>query len=238
MTEAEWLSCTDPQPMLEFLRGKASDRKRRLFACACHRRIWHLLGDAGDLRKAVELIEQYADDLAGEQERGAVGQAEQALIGPADRGWESIPWVERATRLAIDLATWEEHQTWEDAQVAPRRSASADLLAARATQDQAEAAYRQAVAAERGVHCRLLRDIFGLLPFRPVTIPPSSLVWNDGTVVKLAQAIYEGRAFDRLPILADALEEAGCHDPDIPAHCRRGEHVRGCWLVDLLLGKE
>src|SRR5262245_10055596 len=153
MTEAEWLNCTDPRVMLDFLRGKASDRKRRLFACACHRRIWHLLGDAGDLRKAVELIERYADDLAGEQERGAVEQAEQALIGLADRGWESIPWVERAARLAIDLATWEEHQAWEDAQVATHRSASADLLAAAATQDQAEAAYRQAVAAERGVQC-------------------------------------------------------------------------------------
>jgi hypothetical protein len=58
-------------------------------------------------------------------------------------------------------------------------------------------------------------------------------------VVKLAQAIYEERAFDRLPVLADALEEAGYHDPDIVAHCRQpGEHVRGCWLVDLLLCKE
>jgi hypothetical protein len=84
-----------------------------------------------------------------------------------------------------------------------------------------------------------LHDIFGLLPFRPVTIAPSSLVWNDGTVVTLAKAIYEGRAFDRLPILADALKEAGCNNADILAHCHQpGEHVRGCWVVDLLLGKE
>jgi hypothetical protein len=84
-----------------------------------------------------------------------------------------------------------------------------------------------------------LHDIFGLLSFRPVTIAPSSLVWNDGTVVTLAKAIYEDRAFDRLPILADALEDAGCTDADILAHCRQpGPHVRGCWVVDLLLGKE
>ncbi|HKB41479.1 MAG TPA: hypothetical protein VKD72_33945 [Gemmataceae bacterium] len=85
----------------------------------------------------------------------------------------------------------------------------------------------------------LVRDIFGLLPFRPVTIPQSSLVWNDGTVVTLAKAIYQDRAIDCLPILADALEEAGCDNADILAHCRQPrEHGRGCWVVDLLLGKE
>ena len=64
------------------------------------------------------------------------------------------------------------------------------------------------------------------------------MTWNDGTLSKLAQGIYEGRAFDRLPILADALEDAGCDNADILAHCRNGgEHVRGCWVVDLLLGK-
>jgi hypothetical protein len=83
----------------------------------------------------------------------------------------------------------------------------------------------------------LLQDIFGN-PFRPITIDPSWLTWNDGTVRKIAQAIYEERAFDRMPILADALEEAGCTNADIRNHCRRsGEHVRGCWVVDLLLRK-
>ena len=84
----------------------------------------------------------------------------------------------------------------------------------------------------------LVRDLFGN-PFRPVTVDPSWLAWNERTVVKLAQGIYDERAFDRLPVLADALEEAGCDDPDILGHCRQpGEHVRGCWVVDLLLGKE
>lgn len=84
----------------------------------------------------------------------------------------------------------------------------------------------------------VLQDIFGN-PFRPVAIGPSWLAWNDGTIPKLAQAIYEERAFDRLPILADALEEAGCDNADILAHCRQpGPHVRGCWALDLILGKE
>src|SRR5262249_52141263 len=57
-------------------------------------------------------------------------------------------------------------------------------------------------------------------PFRPVTVSPGWLAWNDGTVPRIAQAIYEERAFDRLPVLADALEEAGCDNADILAHCR------------------
>jgi hypothetical protein len=83
----------------------------------------------------------------------------------------------------------------------------------------------------------ILRHLFGN-PFRPVFLNPAWLIWNDGTVQKLAQAIYDERAFDRMPILADALEDAGCTNQDILDHCRSGgEHVRGCWVVDLLLGK-
>lgn len=83
----------------------------------------------------------------------------------------------------------------------------------------------------------LFRDIFGN-PFRPVNIDPAWLAWNNGTVVKLAQAIYDERAFNRMPILAEALEEAGCTDAGILEHCRSGGgHARGCWVVDLLLGR-
>lgn len=91
---------------------------------------------------------------------------------------------------------------------------------------------------EQRAQCNILRDIFGN-PFRPVTLDAAWLAWNNGTVVKLAQAIYDERAFDHLPILADALEDAGCHHEDILTHCRgTGPHVRGCWVVDLLLEKQ
>ena len=91
-------------------------------------------------------------------------------------------------------------------------------------------------AVERRLQCGFVRDIFN--PFRPVAIDRAWLTWNDGTVVKLAESIYDERAFDRMPILADALEEASCTNADILAHCRQPrEHVRGCWVVDLLLGK-
>jgi hypothetical protein len=91
---------------------------------------------------------------------------------------------------------------------------------------------------DRGIACAIIHDIFGN-PFHSPALDPSWLSWNNGTVAKLARAIFDERAFDRLPILADALEDAGCHDTGILAHCRgTGEHVRGCWAVDLLLGKE
>jgi hypothetical protein len=85
----------------------------------------------------------------------------------------------------------------------------------------------------------LLRDILGPILFHPVTISTVVLAWNGGTIPKLAQAIYAERAFERLPVLADALEDAGCTDADILGHCRGPvPHVRGCWVVDFLLGKE
>jgi hypothetical protein len=86
--------------------------------------------------------------------------------------------------------------------------------------------------------CGFLRDAFGPLPFRPVVIDSSWLKWNEGTVVNIAQGIYDDRALDRLPILADSLEDAGCREADILVHCRHpGPHVRGCWVLDLLLRK-
>ena len=80
-----------------------------------------------------------------------------------------------------------------------------------------------------------MRCIFGN-PFRPVTFDP---IWRTATVTSLAQAIYDERAFDRLPILADALEDAGCTCAEMLEHCRQpSQHARGCWVVDLLLGKD
>jgi hypothetical protein len=84
------------------------------------------------------------------------------------------------------------------------------------------------------VYPDLLRDIFGN-PFRPLTFSP---VWKTSAALSLAATIYDERTFDHLPILADALEDAGCNDAAILSHCRRpGPHARGCWVVDVVLGK-
>jgi len=109
--------------------------------------------------------------------------------------------------------------------------------------DEMEAAYYAlgaslASEADIAAGSSLLRDIFGN-PFRPVSVDPAWLQWKDGTVPKLAQAIYNDRRFQDLPIVADALEKAGCTNQDILQHYRQsGEHVRGCWVVDVILGKK
>jgi hypothetical protein len=97
--------------------------------------------------------------------------------------------------------------------------------------------YRPRLGVPPPVLCALLREVFGN-PFRPTAVAASWLTWQGGTVAKLAGSVYEERSFDRMPILADALEESGCSDPEILDHCRRPrEHFRGCWVIDLLLGK-
>jgi hypothetical protein len=120
-------------------------------------------------------------------------------------------------------------------------AACARAAAVRAIDEVVEAARCAAHPATRNteetVQVALLRDLFGN-PFCHVTLNPAWLSWNGATVPKLAQAIYDERRFADLSILADALEEAGCDNLDVLAHCRSGgEHVRGCWVVDLLLGK-
>jgi hypothetical protein len=104
--------------------------------------------------------------------------------------------------------------------------------------EKSEVVTKESRAAEYAEMCIILRYIFGH-PFRPIQIDPAWLQWRDGAAVHITQTIYDTRRFQDLPILADALEEAGCADADILGHCRGpGEHVRGCWVLDLLLDKK
>ena len=222
MTEAKWLACTDPQKMLEFLRGKVSGRRLRLFAVACCRRTWDLLNDER-YRKAVETSERFADGVATRQElRDAHAFIDAICALAADGHFDDV--VVYYCLTAVCDATAEQ----------PDFASSCCWNAHQAIYRQAED--RSGVAeAESGRQCDFLHDIFGN-PFRPVTVEPR---WRTPGLVALARTIYEGRTFDRMPVLADALEEAGCSDTDILAHCREpGEHVRGCWVLDRLLGRE
>jgi hypothetical protein len=201
MTEAEWLACTDPQKMLGLIGGKGSERKLRLFAVACCRRVWARLVEEAS-RRAVTTAEDYADGLASDAE------LEEARLqaGWAER-WSGQP-------DAADAAAWTASQETGILWVVT-------------------AARRTASVAQAG----LLRCIFGN-PSRPVALGPAWLPWHGGMPVSMAQKMYDSRDFADMPVLADALEEAGCQDQDILGHCRSGgEHVRGCWVVDLLLGK-
>ena len=218
MTGAEWLACTDPQPMLEYLRGKASERKLRLFACAFGRAVrdsQHQLGPS-----TVAVAERYADGLASDQDLASEGRrwaSSPEEMGPVAPSAYAGAWG------AVDSLTRYE-RLWRHDPV------SYSCIPA-------DAVLRRSAL--------LLRDIFGN-PFRPSPpLPAAILVWNDGTICRLAEGIYEERQMPggtldtaRLAVLADALEEAGCADADLLAHLRSGGgHLRGCWAVDLLLGK-
>jgi hypothetical protein len=217
MTEAEWLNAADPEILLRWLqkskKHRPSVRKLQLFSCGCCREVWFQVADMR-FHHAIEAAEQVADGLM-------TIQAAKAL---ADRQFDS------AGSFTVEFApaSWTFHLPW-NTEFAPETSASAAagyairLISARGRK----------LARERQSH--ILRDIIG----NPYRRPASTTNWQTALVVSLAQAIYDQRAFDRMPILADALEDAGCTNTDVLSHCRQpGQHVRGCWVVDLLLGKK
>jgi hypothetical protein len=224
MTEAEWLECMDPMPMLEFLRGKASDRKLRLCAVACCRRAWDSMPDARS-KKAVETAEDYADGRATDDELNAasVGALSAAQVNITEADAHAEDWRKRYNAL---FAPWAVVQaTVRDGPDGIGHGVAAILVA--------KDAVKAIGPPENEVQTQLVRDIFGN-PFRPLTIDPS---WLTPTVKILAQRIYTDRSFDKMPILADALKKAGCANEEILGHCRGlGSHVRGCWALDLVLG--
>jgi hypothetical protein len=227
LSEAEWLVCSDPTRMLDVVvPGRASDRKLRLFACACCRHIWHLLPEPA-CENAVELAEQYADGRATATELAAVAGAFDELW---DRYYtEEADGTPGTTAFLACIAAGE--TTSDDA---PRRVPGrwdryipartwAPASAAAASQAGATSVAR---AAEEAAVCDLLRDVIGN-PFLPVPFNPA---WRTDTAITLARQMYESREFSAMPILADALQDAGCDNEDILNHCRAETvHVRGCW---------
>jgi hypothetical protein len=234
MTEAEWLACADPGPMLDFLRGKASERKQRLLCVACCRRIWHLL-ESESLKGAASVLERSAEQTVEvESLRAAASDA---------HPWRSYPdeYLSRNARAALLVPAYGIHYAllFCPDLYGVRRALDFFAIAVRAARDERRPDNRLPPCEEEcAAQAALLRDIFGN-PFRPLPrLAPAGLAWESGTVPKLAATIYDERAFDRLPILADALEEAGCDAAELLSHLRGpGPHVRGCWAVDLVLGK-
>jgi hypothetical protein len=232
MTEDEWLACADPSPMVRLLWEAGSKRKLRLFAVACCRRVVHLVPDPR-LRASVSAVEGLADGLVPTERLEAVAAAWRAAPMP-EGGWLNPAFA--ATCALKHLPGLYPHDD-----PAGLLLDVFELIHMAAAGPQAAVnseAWQAAYAAEQRAECLLLRDIFGPLPFRPIVLDPSWLCRNGATVRGLAEGIYDEWAFDRLPILGDALEEAGCANAEILDHCRHGgPHVRGCWVVDLILGK-
>ena len=213
MTEAEWHTSQDPDILLDAARAmkRLSARKGRLYGCGCYRLVWDRVTVAG-VRTAVEMSEARADLRISEQELEA---HRYPMTNPSD---VLGTWLTMAVQsLAI-----------------PKPNPSYVAWSVRSSTD--NDIYRHA---RRGLPCpsqaELVREVIGN-PFRPAAFDPK---WRTADVVGVARGIYDDRAFDRLPLLADALMDAGCDGAEILAHCRSaGPHVRGCWVVDLVLGKD
>jgi hypothetical protein len=199
-----------------------SDRKRRLFACACLRDAWHLLTDERS-RKAVETAERFADGLATGEELRAAGDAACATGSAAtDASKGGAEWcVAHATANALD------HTTRSAADPYFAANAAACVLASAAPSTSWDDAYEAAALQQ----FPLLDDLAG--PANRSDVPRTQFVMN------LAQVIYDQRRWQDLPVLADALEEVGCTDATVLAHLRGpGPHAKGCWALDLILNKE
>jgi hypothetical protein len=237
MTEEEWFSVIDPQHLVEFVRGRVSDRKLRLFACACCRSIWHRLPDPRS-RQAIETTERFieaeatGEELTAAREAAEVAQLDALQTRRRDAGEEAV--VATASILEWKPTHW---PCLGSVIYFSARSAGEFAELSASNKKGRQQNYLRGCAEEYVNQCALFRDLIGN-PFSPFSTTSSLLDWNGAVVPRLAEAIYQDRAFDRLPILADALEEAGCTDAAMLDHCRQpGKHVRGCWIVDLLLGK-
>jgi hypothetical protein len=230
MTEQEWLACGDPARLLRHLRHRnpvqpgaiwcrspdEAPRKWRLYGCGCYRRAWDILDRA--CKVLVEAGERIAD------------------IPPEQVDWEveltALGDLMRAVRFRG--AYWLLNPVDTAAMAGQVRV----LMARKAHKGPGQPAYearRAAIFRERESQAALVRCVFGN-PFRPTALDPS---WRTSTVQAIARQVYEERDFPSLPILADALEEAGCTAALALDHLRGGgPHARGCWVVDLALARD
>ena len=229
MTEQEWLTSTHPERMFPLVDGKV--RKLRLFACACCRQVWNPFVTPFTLR-VVTVAEAVADGKVSEIDRSRVGQLALKAVDDARRTGAGGSGYLDHIAFAAYWACCEVPQT--GAQRAARACALAAVDFPFSGLSRTPRMIPEYVE-ERAAQADLLRDIFGN-PFQSFELDPA---WLTLDVLALARGIYANRAFDRMPILADALQDAGCANDDILDHCRGpGPHVRGCWVVDFVLGQE
>jgi hypothetical protein len=227
MTEAEWLICRSAHNMLELLRPRLSDRKLRLFQVACCRRMWDIIPD-DRWRELVIVAERYADKEATDKMRIAARNRLCDPYSPRDIHGNALHAAGQAARKTMEREKFLKY-------------GGADVVvgeAARSASDPALIEERYAVAfySEHQAEADFLRDIFGN-PFHK--LPTIKKGWLTDTVMAITRQMYESRDFGAMPILADALQDAGCDNEEVLDHCRGpGPHVRGCWVVDLVLGKE
>jgi hypothetical protein len=223
MNEKEWLKCKDPSLMIAYIRRKASDRKLRLFCCACCRQVWQH-NKAPKLDELLEVAEAHADGAVTERKRERAHRLSAELERSGDNLQDCLAWAvwDVLKKQVVVLRT------------APQQGDSAAAAVGYAARHSGR--FYSAKKAERRSQAPLARDIFGN-PFRRIAFVPE---WRTTTALALARGTYDQRDFTTMPILADALQDAGCESEDILNHLRdpNATHVRGCWALDLVLGKE
>jgi hypothetical protein len=216
MTEAEWLACEKPEEMLQAIAKPGDERKWRLVVCSICRTAWPLLTDERH-RTAVEAAERKADDWNAV--RGKVYTKVWNDVADATNEMEAVDASKYEAASAVSSMMY---------------ASSGALTTGHVWNVFQHVARATGEARSYPLQAVLIRDIFGN-PFRPVSFSPE---WRTSTAVAIARGMYESREFGAMPILADALQDAGCDSGEVLDHCRGpGPHVRGCWVVDLVLGK-
>ncbi len=230
MTETEWHSATSVNDLDLWETTKNQNRKWRLFAAACCDRAVKSLNDPR-LGPILLALDQYVDWEISWEELKRIRK-----ILPLIRKEIGLEWVGKNERLhftasALDDATAKAPQLALNSVYAVQ-FAFASMGRGRKDETRRMQSYR---AAEERVQLQLARDIFGN-PFRTIVLDSR---WHTSTAVGLARTMYDARDFGAMPILADALQDAGCEDESVLTHCRDAKqvHVRGCWVVDRVLGK-
>lgn len=252
MKEADWYTRNDIHQLLNYLRNKVSERKMRLFAVACCREIDSLLPHEM-CRAALTIAERMAEGEDVREEQWEIDSALYEMYVNSEIGQRTgvhylqVPSrsesfdQEGATLLAVRWCMGT--PSWNVPRFASgwvRQVVASNVVRTSAEPD-LESVWNQATQEEAGRQIHLLRDVIGH-PTHPSRTRLARLLKDvrlDPQVQRLAQAIYQDRDFAALPVLGDALEDAGCTVEEVLAHCRSdGKHVLGCWALDMLLGKE
>ncbi|MGF1583392.1 MAG: hypothetical protein ACFCD0_29070 [Gemmataceae bacterium] len=252
MDEDQWRRSCDPVPMTQYLcqhqqihRTKAGQRKLHLLACSWCCRFWEHLPDWA--REKIVLLEQFYDGVVSREELAQAlvsahafhSDISESFYDARDDGdtWQSLRKHELIALIIRSLLEFEQLQV-RIVEICERLIQLLDTVVLQQQSPRSINERRGVITSEREQMSHLVREIFGN-PHSPAKLDPIWLRWNNETVRKMAEQISTSETFHQMPVLGDALEEAGCSDESILDHCRAAtKHSKGCWVLDLLLGKE
>lgn len=229
MTQHKWLTSTNLRALMVLARDQIDERRLRLFACACCRNVWNRFIDPETVG-IVALAEEFADGKVSEAAFARVRERANAAVVRAEQAPDLPGYLVHIARAAAHACADNISNGVMAARLSSLHAVSDFPIAGPLYAADLPAEYQDEMATQAD----LFRDIFGPDPASSRgDIDPA---WLTSDVRALAQSIYANRDFGAMPILADALQDAGCDDDDILTHCREAPvHARGCWVVEMLL---